>query len=151
MFFLFILLAFASTRAELLAREVVDFTIEAGNRVGTGMIEFNSPTQTTEPATKPTPTRGYIPCAVTAMCQGNISAIDSHEEISPPLTSPTILQSLPFPLISTTRQSPSSITLGATPTPTPSAPVVSDAIAWRNIPFTCLFILAVMELFIVIF
>lgn len=154
MLFLFTLLAFffsIATPAELPPREVIDFTVEAGNLVGTGAIEFNSPFQDTEAATETAPTRSYTPCASTAICQANASTVASSEDTPSPLTSRTVLPSQPFPLISGTRLSPSNSSMGATLTPTPGAPVVSDAIAWRHMAYTYLFSLAVMVLFFFIF
>lgn len=144
----FLVLALSKdTRAQLAPREVVDITIEAGDLVGTGVIEFKSPGQESETASISASTSSDTLCTSTATCQTSVSTTSLSQDKSPMPTSFTV----PFPLIPTTSYSFLNGSTRATPTPRPSAPVVSDAMTLRQAAYAYLVSLVLMECFFFFF
>ncbi|KAJ9419912.1 hypothetical protein QL093DRAFT_2639744 [Fusarium oxysporum] len=138
----FLVLALSqNTRAQLTPREVVDLTIEAGGLVGTGVIEFKSPSQESETPSILASTNSDTPCTSTATCQTSEYTAPSSQDTAPMPTS----FSVPFPLIPTTGHPGLNSSTRATPTPRPSAPALSNAVTMRQAACASLVSLVVME------
>lgn len=145
MLLLLALLAFrfsVVSTAELLPREMVDFTIEAGELIGTGNVEFKSLTPKTEVVTGTTATAKDTRQTTTDICQATIipnqddpSTLPSLENITP----------RPPPNISTSYQSPSNGTKKPVSSPT-LVPVISRAMSLRHGVSAFLFSLGTMGL-----
>ncbi|KAF5724649.1 hypothetical protein FMUND_614 [Fusarium mundagurra] len=138
----FLVLALSQdTRAQLAPREVVDLTIEAGGLVGTGVIEFKSPSQERETPSISVTTNSGTPCTSTATYHTSKSTTPSSQDVAPMPTSVPV----PFPLIPTTGHPGLNSSTRATPTPRPSAPVSSNAVTVRQATCASLVSLVVME------
>ncbi|KPA37711.1 hypothetical protein FLAG1_09466 [Fusarium langsethiae] len=154
MFFFFTLIAFVfpiATPAELLPRKVVDLTIEAGNLVGTGVIEFKSPIQNTDVATKTALTCSDTSYVATGTYQTGPTTAAINEETSFLSTSPTLTPSQPFPLVPTTHQYFPNVSTGPTPTPTTTVPIVSGAIALHHVAHTSFLSLVAIGFYLFVF
>ncbi|KAF5544823.1 hypothetical protein FMEXI_6362 [Fusarium mexicanum] len=126
-------------------REAVDFTIEAGTLVGTGLIEFASDgssqtTQNTEALVTETLKYGKGLCGPTTTCEASTAAVFLTKEISL-LPAPT----LPSRILSvnhTRALLPSNISLEGTPISSPTSPMISEATSSRHM--ACIWLLGSM-------
>ena len=141
---------FMANSSELLRREVVDLTIEAGNLVGTGEIEFKSLVQSTEVVAVTAPTPGETSC-FSAGLEASHSTAALTKETSCLSTSLTFTPSPPFPLVPTTHRYFPNGSAGPTPTPTNIIPVVSGAIVLRHVAYSSLCSLVAMGFYLLIF
>lgn len=126
--------------------ESVDFTVQAGTLIGTGLIEFNSRPvyQTTgdiEVTSTTTPGHEEIPCDSTACLPSNSVTTGGAPSFSTPETVPS---SQTFPLIPTFGLLPTNNSFRATPTPTPTGPIVSEATSFRRMGYAWLMTLIVV-------
>lgn len=142
---------FMAASSEMFPREAVDLTIEAGNLVGTGVIEFKSLIQSTEVAAVTAPTLGHTSCFSAGPYEASHPTVTLPEETSYLSTSLTFTPSPPFPLVPTTHRYFPNGSVGPTSTPTNTIPVVSGAIALRHVSYSSFFILVATGFYVLIF
>lgn len=153
MLFLLTFCAFAFSPimgAELYGRETVSFTINAGTFVGAGLIEFSSrqidyTTEDAEVTVTATAEHSRTACKSSA-CLGTASVTDSAEDTQSTSTPLPILSSQSSPRTPTFDLLPTNISLGATPTPSPTGPKVSGAAALHRTAYIWLLSFVAMGL-----
>ncbi|KAI8719912.1 hypothetical protein NCS52_00773500 [Fusarium sp. LHS14.1] len=158
MLFFLTLFAFAFSPimgAEVYGRETISFTINAGTLVGAGLIKFSSrqidhTTGDTEVTVTATAEHSRTACK-SAACLETASVTSSAEDTQSTSTPLSILSSRSSPLLPTFDLLPTNISLGATPTPSPTGPKVSGAATLRRTAYTWVLSFVAMGLCALVF